>query len=151
MRMTGSAAVAAAVEQQRTHFNSFNLQLGYRYGYEEAAANVSDYVPRFEVGCSLPQIHLHTGDWLMARLPNDEFTLLICADGEAWPRLALCTLRDGVDFEPLAPLHEQAGLTPSGALLIRPDGHICARWHSLPHAPEQALRNALNEALHAGQ
>ncbi|QLY28352.1 FAD-dependent monooxygenase [Nocardia huaxiensis] len=45
-------------------------------------------------------------------------------------------------IEPLSPAQaERCGLGPHGALLVRPDDHIAARWRD--HAPASTLRRAL--------
>ena len=41
---------------------------------------------------------------------------------------------------------EQAGLHRDGALLLRPDGHICARWLKAPEDPQAAVDEQVNEA-----
>jgi len=42
------------------------------------------------------------------------------------------------------------GLDPSGAVLVRPDGHIGWRSRAINGDPSHALRGALSAILHAG-
>jgi hypothetical protein len=42
------------------------------------------------------------------------------------------------------------GVGPSGALLVRPDGHVGARWTALPKDAAAALKDALGRILAVG-
>ena len=142
-------SVAEAVEIQRPHFDSFNLQLGYRYGacVDPESIDISHYVPAFEPGDYLPLIRLTDGPWLLGQLPNNDFALVTGPDGASWANDKVAVFAEGADFEPTQPFFERAGLSPSGALLIRPDGHICARWQEAPADPSAAVRDSLSHAL----
>jgi len=141
--------VREAVEIQRPHFDSFNLQLGYRYGacVDPDAIDISRYEPAFELGDYLPLVKLTDGPWLLGLLPNDNFALVTGPDGASWVNDQIAVFTEGVDFEPTQSFHERAGLSASGALLIRPDGHICARWAEAPANPQAVLREGLTSAL----
>ncbi|MEM7218637.1 MAG: FAD-dependent oxidoreductase [Pseudomonadota bacterium] len=159
----GYPQVAEAVEVQRPHFDSFNLQIGYCYGAAVDAddIDISDYRPSFEVGDALPLVALASGDWLLAQLPHAGFALLAGPEGEVWEDAGagvstdapvdapLAILIEGRDFSPRRPMHAHAGLSAGGALLIRPDGHICARWAQAPEHPQRALQDALLAAVAA--
>ena len=142
-------ALADAVEMQRPHFDSFNLQMGYCYGahVDPDTLDISLYEPSFQPGNHLPLVKLTDGPWLLGRLPHHAFALVTGPDGGSWRCGDLPVLVEGVDFAPLQPFHEQARLTASGALLLRPDGHICARWEAAPTDPEAAVRNTLTNVL----
>ncbi len=142
-------AIREAVEIQRPHFDSFNLQLGYRYGacVDPEAIDISHYEPAFEIGDFLPLVQLTDGPWLLGLLPHDDFALVTGPDGAAWANEKLAVFTEGVDFEPLQPFHGRAGLHADGALLIRPDGHICARWTEAPDDPQASLNDCLTNAL----
>lgn len=147
------ASVSAAVELQRPHFDSLNLQLGYRYGHQPDpdTIDISDYKPSFEVGDYLPRIPLQDGPWLLGQLPNQEFTLLSGPDAAGWRNPLVDVLAEDTDFKPLHGFHKCANIGTNGALLVRPDGHICARWTELPEDPEAAIRHSLGHALRTPQ
>ena len=142
-------ALAQAVEVQRPHFDSFNLQIGYRYGetVDPDSIDISHYVPRFEPGDHLPLLPTKGSPWLLGLVPNNEFALIAGHEGESWRNDVVPVLIDGADFEGRQPFHEWAGLTSSGALLIRPDGHIAARWIEAPTDTACAVEAAHQKAL----
>ena len=143
--------IAAAVEIQRPHFDSLNLQIGYRYGaaVDPATLDISDYQPSYEPGSYLPHVATSDGTWLLGQLPGNAFSLVAGEQGDAWSKLDLPVAVAGRDFQPEQPWHKAADLNPDGALLIRPDGHIAARWESLPDNPEHAVNAALQQLLEA--
>ncbi|MGF1432613.1 hypothetical protein ACQRUO_39745, partial [Kitasatospora sp. LaBMicrA B282] len=102
----------------------------------------TDYVPTTQPGHRMPHLWLTPdrstldalGEWFTVLTPDRaHWEQQAAADGVAWP----------VHFETLAPEHAGAcGLCPRGALLIRPDGYIGARWSD--HVPgEPGLWHAL--------
>ncbi|MEM9620749.1 MAG: FAD-dependent monooxygenase [Pseudomonadota bacterium] len=153
-------AIRAAVEIQRPHFDSFNLQLGYCYTAENSAQcngvdttsaqaddiDISCYVPVFKPGAYLPLVQLTDTPWLLGLLPNDQFSLVTGPAGTDWPDTVVGVWREGKDFKPVQPFYQSAALSANGALLVRPDGHICAVWASMPNDPKAALEQALNQA-----
>ncbi|MFF4158832.1 FAD-dependent monooxygenase [Streptomyces sp. NPDC001678] len=99
----------------------------------------TDYVPTAEPGHRLPHLWLAPGRSTLDAC-GEWFTLLT-------PDPARWTPRAGAPWplrvEPLPDEHTDAcGLGPHGALLVRPDGHIAARWHDRPPG-DSALRRAL--------
>lgn len=80
---------------------------------------------------------------------------LLAMDVE-WPEIQrVQCLFAGIDFVcDQAELRKAFGLGRSGAVLVRPDGVIAARFADLPHVPSDALRETLmtilgrNDALH---
>ena len=136
--------IQAAIEAQRPHFDSLNLQLGYRYGSSpEADLNISCYTPSFLEGDFLPRIELVDQPWLLGLLPIDEYSLVAGPDGQSWQQSGLTTLVEAQDFSPIESFWGRAGLGRSGALLIRPDGHIAARWEDAVPCPATAVGEVL--------
>ena len=142
------AALALSVELQRPHFDSFNLQLGYRYSsaaIEDAPplvkasdVDISRYEPSFEAGAHLPHrwvMHEDARKSLLDLVPVDGFTLIAgpkaaahAADARA---LGLTVLTSGTDFADESETWSVlTGLPDTGALLLRPDRHIAARLTS---------------------
>lgn len=168
----GQAAVAAAVEEQRTHFDMLGLQLGYAY---ESGALVPDGTPPpSEVSPSVFEPSARPGArlphaWLLPSAGNDEaarrssldlitsdaMTLLSFSEHEAWavgaaaisgtPLLHHRIGIDAVDAE--GSWAALCGLNEGGALIVRPDQHVAARFTSLPDSPEQALAAAFDQIL----
>ncbi|MEZ5599041.1 MAG: FAD-dependent monooxygenase [Pseudomonadales bacterium] len=139
-----------SVAMQRPHFDSFNLQLGYRYGVpvDPEDIDISHYVPAFAIGDYLPHVALSDGSWLVGKLPTDDFALVTGPSARAWRNLPLPVFTEGIDFSPHPrTFFEQAGLDADGALLVRPDGHICARWQHAPADPPAAVDGQRQQAL----
>ena len=141
--------VSEAVEIQRPHFDSFNLQVGYRYGAEvdPEALDISLYEPSFDPGNFLPLTALAGSPWLLGHLPHDKFSLVTGPNGQGWRNEQQEVFVEGEDFVPISPFYKQAELDPSGALLIRPDGHIAARWTSVPAQPAAEVASAIELLL----
>ncbi len=156
--------LAPAIELQRPHFDSLNLQLGYRYASEaiidaepldkEAVIDISRYIPSTQTGAILPhQWVQEDGETrsLLSLVPMDRFTLLAGPDGGEWtdrvgaPSVPIELLVDGLHFETDAGWHACSGLPDQGALLIRPDRHIAQRYESVCSAEQ--LSNDLTSLL----
>ncbi|GGN50798.1 FAD-dependent oxidoreductase [Streptomyces albiflavescens] len=101
----------------------------------------TDYVPTAEPGHRMPHLWLtHHRSTLDA--VGEWFTLLT-PDPPYWKRQA--TAPWPLHVEPLPDAHtDLCGLGPHGALLIRPDGHIGARWRDRP-----PIGSPLHQALTA--
>lgn len=144
--------LAVAVEAQRPHFDSLNLQLGYRYSssavidppplQDPSDVDISDYVPSYDTGAPLPHRWVsHDGVTrsLLSHLPCNTYSLIAGPDANAWVRAAntldvpIACFTEGRDFADLA--HEWTqltGLPLDGALLVRPDAHIALRCDTPP-------------------
>ena len=137
----GRAGVVAAIENQATHFDMLGLQLGYCYESSEAATSgalvdgidpVRTYVPSSRPGARLPHGWIRRAGATCSTLdliPLDRPVLIAgpgCETGE-------CDLRVGVDFDdPDGWWSSTLGMPDAGALLVRPDQHIAARWATAP-------------------
>jgi len=168
--------LAPAIELQRPHFDSLNLQLGYRYVSDAiidaepvdktAAIDISRYIPSTQTGAILPhQWVQNEGETrsLLSLIPMDRFTLLAGPDGGDWADLIntsmvpLTLLIDGLNFEMDAGWRGFTGLPDQGALLIRPDRHIAQRYESvcsvaqLSHDLTSLLSHKEKELLHGSR
>lgn len=139
-----------AIEVQRPHFDSLNLQLGYRYNSQSVNTpavsvqagplDISSYVPSTQPGIAFPHhwAKLHGRRIsLLSLLPMDQFTLLTGPDGGVWvdaieqQAVPIKHLVESVDFDLDEDWSELTCLSDQGALLIRPDRHIAQRYRTL--------------------
>ncbi len=149
--------IARAIAGQQDHFDMFGLQLGFVYG-EEATGSVRDYRPTTHPGARLPHA------WIEQRgvrrsihdlLARDNFTLVIGPAGESWARAAsgvatpaVATLIAGRDFNDTEGTWAAGSeIGPTGAILVRPDGHVAARWEDLAANPGSTLAAAIAKIL----
>ncbi len=148
-------ALTAAVEAQKPHFDSFSLQLGYRYSsaaiFEPApipgTENISNYQPSWDAGAHFP--HYWLGDEarrepLQAHLPADRFSLLCGPDavkpsGDDYCQPVCFGSEVVIDRDWTA----MTGLPGTGAVLIRPDGHIAARFQAVTSETLESVTNTL--------
>ncbi len=97
---------------------------------------------RPEPGAALPEARV--GDGFLSDLLGTGFTLLTCSDAHAdfgHDDLSVVHL-------PLGSAADNAlGIGPTGAVLVRPDGHIAARWRA---ATSDTINIALNRAIGGG-
>ena len=137
----GRAGVVAAIENQATHFDMLGLQLGYSYESSEAAISgrlddgidpVRTYVPSSRPGGRLPHGWIRRAGAVCSTLdliPLDRPVLIAGPTCETVD----CDLRVGVDFDdPDGWWSAILALPDTGALLVRPDQHIAARWMTTP-------------------
>ena len=161
-----------AVPAQREQFFSQGQQFGQIYtssatiddGTPAEESSVSIYHPTGHPGARAPHTWLEggeSGDRSTIDLYNGGFVLLAGRDGKPWCTAA-ATVSDAI-AAPLAafcinspgymqrsgdkPWEDLVGVGPSGALLIRPDGHVGARWATLPEDPVGELSAALRDIL----
>ena len=153
------AELAEAVDVQRPHFDSFDLQLGYRYNspaiYESPPltpiTDVSAYQPSWDAGAHFPHRWVRQdGETvpLQSLLSASRFTLLGGPDAQLQLSMAeVDQLKFGEDFVDDQEWVALTGLPAVGAILIRPDGHIAARLQAVC---EDQLRTVLHQILDRG-
>ncbi len=137
----GHARVAAAIERQATHFDMLGLQLGYSYDCSDAVISgpaddeidrVRTYVPSSRPGVRLPHGWIRREGAVCSTLDLIPLDRPVLIAGRTCD-LADVDLRVGVDFED--PDHWWSAvlaIPDAGAVLVRPDQHIAARWMSTP-------------------
>lgn len=162
-RLESSDAAVAAAERKRLasviplqnlHFDDLDREIGYVYGYSKPSMPRVDPLSVAVVGGRLPHVwvtragnQLSTLDLL---IPG--FTLIAGVDGPPWAKavrglsaeVPVQALVAGVDFE--FGSSNALGLADSGAVLVRPDGHIAWRAESLPPDPTADVLRAINSA-----
>jgi 2,4-dichlorophenol 6-monooxygenase len=151
--------LAEAVAAQKPHFDSFDLQIGYRYNSEAIVdpapipdvSDVSDYQPSWDAGAHFPHRWVTHGGVvqpLQALLSPSTFTLLHGPDsGLLAGHTQINQLTFGVDFQDEDSWQDQTGLQNNGAILIRPDGHIAARFDQVD---EDRFMTAVEQILARG-
>ena len=132
------ADIQRQVANQREHFDSLALQLGFVYGPEGSEfQDVSDFQPRLLVGGRMPHAWLEQDGRvipLLDLLDDRRFTLLVGQrhandlDNVKSPLPALVTVvAEGVNFsDPQGSLRRFTNLAAGDAILVRPDGHVAA-------------------------
>ena len=131
------ADIQRQVANQREHFDSLALQLGFVYGpdgYDHP--DVSDFRPRLLVGGRMPHAWLQRDGAvipLLDLLDDRGFTLLVGRRHAGQPGDAVSTdvpvrlVVEGQDFtDPNGSLRRFAKLDEGEAVLVRPDGHVSA-------------------------
>lgn len=140
------------IEQQRPHFDSFGLQLGFSYAVSsDWPAHVSDYTPQIAAGARLPHAWITVAGQRASTLDLlgvDRFTLLCGAQPALWreavrdvvaPLRVMAAGSQFVDSD--GSWAALAGSEPTSAVLVRPDGHIaCVATDDSDHNRVQVSR-----------
>jgi len=149
-------AIQEAVEYQREHFDSLRLQLGYAYGgtlLQEDSLPISEFRPKAVAGARLPHHTLADGRSTLDLMHFANISLL-CSHDSGWVanshRLGphVHCLAQGREYEMQGHCPVLMGLSESGALLVRPDGHILAVAHAFSEDSLQCMQNALRSYMH---
>jgi putative polyketide hydroxylase len=163
--------IGSAIPAQREQFFSQGQQFGQLYsstaliddGTPIEESSVSLYKPTGRPGARAPHIWLEgtNGRRSTMDLSGCGFALLAARDGQPW--LAAATGAVDATHVPLAAFRigsleclqlpmdprweDMVGVGSTGALLVRPDGYVGARWKDLPENPQSALNTTLNKIL----
>ncbi len=171
----GGLDPAAAVAASRRYGNFVGMELGYTYASGAViddgsvpvpvADEVIDYVPDARPGRRAPHVWLARGGEAVSTLDlvgTGRFTLLAGSDGAPWvDGAALAARALGVEVaahvvgdgrlggleDPGGRFVTAYGIERSGAVLVRPDGHVAFRSRGSVEGPAEALRNALARVL----
>jgi len=127
-------AIAQGVQDQATHFDMIGLQLGYSYAPTRDGHDIDPRVfdPRAAVGERLPHGRLDDGRSTLDLVDRDRPTLISRGSHDEWNVSALdrsiSHVRIGIDAVVDPVWFERCELKEHGALLVRPDQHIAARF-----------------------
>ena len=165
------AALTAAereklVESTRTYGNWNGLDLGVHYDRgafvpdeiapPQVANATTDYVSHAKPGYRAPHLWVTRNGQRQSLAMFDRFTLLAGPDGSAWvdsarslsaPEIDAYRVASDGDLVPAGDFCALYGIDRSGAVLIRPDGHVGLRVPVLADDPAAILRAALQVIL----
>ena len=123
----------------------------------QLANPITDYVPSARPGARAPHAAFHHDGKELSTINvvGQGFALLAAGDGQPWIAAANELAGDGapplkalsIDGEAFASAY---ALDSSGAVLVRPDGHIGWRSRAMTQDPSRTLREAMSTILHAG-
>ena len=111
----------------------------------KVADAINDYVPSACPGCRAPHVWIDRNEGRRSILDLFEggLVLVVGRNGAAWPELPLgYRVRNMVHFV-CDEFEAVYGIGETGAVLVRPDGYVGARFKSAPEDPEGALHEAL--------
>jgi len=122
---------------------------------------VVDYVPHAKPGHRAPHLFVRRDGHRISTIMlfDRRFVLLAGPDGHAWvdaatrlaetrsPAIAAYRVAADGDVVPETDMCALYGISPSGAVLVRPDGHVAYRANALPFNPVAALDAALDVTL----
>ena len=169
-------AFRARLPGQAPHYHSLGLDLGFCYpggaftpvatAKPEAEAPVMTYRPTTSPGARLPHFWVEKDGTRLSihdALASGAFTLLVHAPGAGAWRTALSRIEgtlpmpircysvgvssgaELIDSDRAWPALSETGET--GAVLVRPDGHVAWRVRALPDAPGDELRDGIKRML----
>lgn len=151
--------------KQYGNWNGLDLGVHYENGAfvpdDVAAPHVDnpviDFIPHAKPGYRAPHIWVtRAGERISTVLLFDRFTLLAGPEGDAWvdaarkcanPSIAAYRVAGDGDLIPEGDFCSLYGIGASGAVLVRPDGHVGLRVPAVTANPEATLREALDTIL----
>jgi len=111
----------------------------------KVADEINNYIPSACPGCRAPHVWIERNEGRRSILDLFEGTMVLLAGrkGDFWPEPRFGSLmRNQVNFvcEEFETVYE---IGETGAVLVRPDGYVGARFRTAPDDPEGALHEAL--------
>ena len=172
--LTRRQALAKALELKNYEFNAHGVEMGQRYRSLAIAPDGTEE-PKFErdpelyyhpttwPGARIPHVWLARGNEKVSTLDlvgKGRFSLLTGICGEVWADAARKVSSElGVELEPfvIGPGREvndvyddwyrAREVEEDGCIVVRPDGHVAWRSHSMVDDPVAALSSALRSVL----
>jgi 2-polyprenyl-6-methoxyphenol hydroxylase-like FAD-dependent oxidoreductase len=160
---------AAGVQLQKPEFHSQGQQFGYVYssaaivgdGTTVPVSTIADYYATASPGARLPHLRLLDGEGARVstvEIAGERWTLLVAGPASAWETdngkhmlsdLNIVAVGAGAGWSEATPgaFRTAYELGEGGAVLVRPDGHVAARWRSLPHDPAAELARVAGQVL----
>lgn len=164
------AQLAAAIPAQREHFDYPGQTFGYGYqsvlitpdGTSHIPLEVDHYVPSARPGHRAPHFWARSRSGPVSSIDHFDgsgFTLLTGTEGHAWIAAFDRAVRDcglsgvayrvgpGMDLEPETDWLALYQISQSGAVLVRPDGHVAFRATAVTRDPVAALDAAIRKSM----
>jgi 2-polyprenyl-6-methoxyphenol hydroxylase-like FAD-dependent oxidoreductase len=156
---------AASLEDQRDHFLALGQQMGAVYrsnaviddGTELIESTVTDYAETAHPGARAPHVTFENASGCRTSSIDacaSRFALLIgeesCVEGlqVAVPLTVITVGSQGTHRAVDRSWHEVYGVSPTGGVLIRPDGHVAARFQELSgDRPARPVNEAVGTIL----
>jgi putative polyketide hydroxylase len=136
------ANAASSLEDQREHFLTLGQQMGAMYGSTavvddgspQSLSAITDYVETGRPGARAPYVGFEDRAGRRTSTIDACSSSFLVVTGCAPPPLRtgvpLAVVHVGREWSSVdRTWHEVFGVTPTGAVLIRPDGHVAARYH----------------------
>lgn len=147
---------AGLIEQQREHFDSFRLQLGYVYGRDDDGSPIDRFVPVACPGARMPHGWITVANARrssLSLLSPTGFTL-ICGPrgsgwiGTDWSMSGMKVVKQDRDFaDNNGQWSRLMQFGQRGAVLIRPDGHILAMAADDGETSRRLMYETMKESL----
>jgi 2-polyprenyl-6-methoxyphenol hydroxylase-like FAD-dependent oxidoreductase len=171
-----AAETASSVDRKMLevleHAGAIGQDLGFAYdgsevitydGTSRPDTQVAKYIPNASPGARAPHAYLQFADEHLSTISifDGAFSLVTASEGESWRKAAALlkskvhvqSIQVGVGFyEPdsIVSFLDLFGIGQSGAVLVRPDGHVAFRSRVGVNDPETVLRNVLETATGHG-
>ena len=163
-------AVAKAIDDENAHIRQDGAELGFAYasravvgdGSVPPAPSQTTYTATAVPGCRAPHVWLdHAGVRISSiDLLHSRFVVLAGARGGAWTSAAAaiaddtdlpiigCTVGHGGELtDPDGDFLETYGISASGAVLVRPDGHVAWRAVAIDGTGTTPLAEAVEQVI----
>lgn len=167
----GNLTPEEVITATRRYGNHLGMELGSIYDSSAVVADgteppkvddeYSDYVPTGRPGHRAPHVWIEMGGERLSTidLVNPEFSIFAGRKGDGWKNIAAsvskefglstpCFVIGGVEIKDIEDTFlTRFGLAEDGAVLVRPDGWIAFRAHSLETDSADKLRGAFAQVL----
>jgi hypothetical protein len=112
---------------------------------------INDYIPSARPGSRAPHLWIERNGAKLSALDlfGGKFVLLTGIDcgSTSLDSESVVVLQNGKDFAANG-FEELYGISARGAVLVRPDGYVGARWPQLPQNFSEQLQSAFDSILH---